>query len=328
MQKIMLGIVLFFLGITLYSIIDIITTPKRQAEAVIRNVPAEKISPLPPVRKKTLSIEEKKQTFIQTLLPAVKSVKQTLDREYDKAVAISKKPNLNEEERQWLQNKLEAYHVKGIPCLLRRMHTHPVSLVIAQAALETGWGESRFFKEANNVFGIWSYHKDEPRIAASKPRGDKTIYVKKFASLEEAIFGYYKMIAGGYAYADFRKARMKTDNPFKLLRHLRHYSELRDEYVARLYYVIKANKLYRFDDPGYKPVALTSILPEYVAQKRKAAFEKESSAQASALNEVKIIEHPVPGTPPADCNRSGAPIAATLQVPQSSTAAPEPSALP
>ncbi len=327
MQKIVLGIVLFLLIVTLYALFDIITPKAPEKEPVLRAMPQAGPSVAPQPAAGPLSIEEKKRRFIAKLLPAVKKVKKTLDREYEKALSLSKKAHLDTKERRWLQEKLDTYNVKGIPCLLRRMHTHPVSLVIAQAALETGWGKSRFFKEANNVFGIWSYHKNEPRIPASKTRGDKTIYVRKFASLEEAIFEYYKMIAGGYAYADFRKARMKTDNPFKLLRHLRHYSELRDEYVARLYYVIRANKLYSYDDPSYPPVALARILPQYVAQKRKAAAAGKARETEIALNEIRIPEPPSANAADCEENTTGAD-SLTLQAPESSTAAPERSALP
>ena len=111
------------------------------------------------------------------------------------------------------------------------------------------------------------------------------------------------MIGSGYAYAGFRQARMKTDNPFELLRHLRHYSELRDEYVARLYRVIKSNKLYRYDDPAYGPMALSAIIPEYVAMKREAA-EKKREQELLALNEVKTESQEDENAPAAPCDEN------------------------
>ncbi len=304
MQKIILGFVLFLLGITVYSIIDIITTPSRRSEPAVSRVETAPAKAEKPPRKKVQSVAEKKKEFIETLLPVVRKVKAELDAQYEKALRLSRAGHLTPEQRQWLDDKMKAYNVKGIPCLLKRMHTHPVSLVIAQAALETGWGKSRFYKEAKNVFGIWSYHTDEPRMAASKMRGEKTIYVKKFDSLEAAIRGYFKMIADGYAYAGFRDARARTDNPFELLGHLRNYSELRDEYVARLYYVIKANRLYRYDEPSYPPVALSRIVPQYVAAKRKEALERKlASEQEEALNEVRL-ERSAEDLNATDCNDS------------------------
>lgn len=294
MHKIVLGAILLLLFATFYSLIGIIAVSgvqeKNEPEV---SVPKTPVIADAHVEKAPVSIADKKTRFIEGILPSVRKVKSRLDADYRKAVSIAGTPESNRTplEAEWLHEQMQAYKVDGITCLLHRMHTHPVSLVVAQAALETGWGSSRFYRVANNVFGIWSYHKDEPRIAASKTRGKKTVYVKKFDSLDAAVEGYFKMISSGYAYASFRRARMNTDNPFELLRYLRKYSELRDEYVARLYYVIRANRLYRYDDPSYEPMALASILPEYVAERRAAAAEKKKrlERQMLALNEVKML---------------------------------------
>ena len=290
MQKFVLGALLSLMALAIYSLVDIITSSGDKNEPVQASVPEQnETMPLHALPEKALSVTEKKRRFIQSILPAVQNVKQELDAEYVKARSLIAKKERSAEEKAWLRVQMQRYNVSGYPCLLRCMHTHPSSLVVAQAALETGWGSSRFFNEANNVFGIWSYNKHEPRIAASEQRSGKTIYVKKYASLDDAIRSYFRMIAKGYAYSGFRKARMQTDNPFELLRHLRHYSELRDEYVARLYYVIKANRLYKYDAPSHAPIALSEIIPQYVAQKREAAEKRKlQEQQMVALNEVKV----------------------------------------
>lgn len=304
MQKIVLGTVLAIVGLSIYTMVDIIATsgtetePRKHAELPKNTVVYKK--PAPTHR---LSLNEKKQRFVENILPSIRTVKAQLDAEYAKAKKLAEAETLTEEETAWLQAKMEQYNVNGMPCLLRRMHTHPVSLIIAQAALETGWGSSRFYNEANNVFGIWSYHNDEPRIPAASTRDGKTIYVRKYNTIADGIRGYFTMISNGYAYSAFRQARVRTDNPFELLRYLRHYSELRDEYVARLYYVIKANKLYRFDDPTYSPVALAMIVPEYVAQKREAAAKKRESEerQLVALEEIRVESGSADGEASISC---------------------------
>lgn len=324
MQKIVLVIVALLVTITLYSLIDIITASPENIsdDASSASTPSEGVKHTENSKSK-LTVAQRKAYFIEHLLPAVKRVKNRLDAEYDKAVAIADKPieKRTAREKAWLKKKMAFYKVQGTPCLLLRMHTHPVSLVLAQAAMETGWGRSRFFKEANNAFGIWSYHKNEPRIPASETRGEKTIYVKKFATLDASVEGYFNMISKGYAYSAFRKGRMQSDNPYELLTYLRHYSELRDEYVARLYYVLKANKLTRFDDPAYPPLALASIVPEYVALKRKAKEEKRlKEQQLLALNEVQVGTEQNASIPCEEINLTKAP--------ELSTAAPERSSLP
>jgi Bax protein len=337
MQKFVLAFVLAITALTLYTLVDIITSSEqaveKKAAAPKPETATETEHKVPKLAK--LSVAQRKEKFVEHVLPAILKVKGRLDAEYDKAKRIASEKNPTSVDEAWLESKMFEYDVTDTPCLLRRMHTHPVSIVIAQAALETGWGTSRFFVKANNMFGIWSYHDDEQRIRASVSRKDKTVYVKKYDTLTDAIRGYYAMISSGYAYNNFRKARMKTDNPFELLRYLRRYSELRDEYVARLYSVIKANKLYRYDDPSYAPIALSQILPEYVARKREAAEKanaREQDAQeVLALNEVK--SDPDDDTPSA-CKDGEEPETddavdnTTAAAPSPATAAPAHSSLP
>ena len=68
------------------------------------------------------------------------------------------------------------------------MKTHPYKYRLAQAAIESGWGTSRFYKEANNVFGIWSYSENELRIKAMEDREGKSVYVRKYDVLPNLLF--------------------------------------------------------------------------------------------------------------------------------------------
>ena len=212
--------------------------------------------------KAPASTPKSKRLFLNNTIAAITKVKKRLDAKYQMVYELSLKESLTPEEQATIEKLKKSYKVKGIPCLLKRLRTHPVSIVIAQAALETGWGGSRFYREANNIFGIWSFNKNEPRIAAGvKREGVKTIYVKKYANLEDSIEGYYRMMAKGRAYKQFRDARLHTDNPFEIIPFLDHYSELRHEYVKRLYFVIKSNKFYELDTPVYQPPGWTNIKP-------------------------------------------------------------------
>jgi len=230
-----------------------------------------KAAPKKNVYKAPVSTPESKRRFLKNTIAAITKVKNRLDAQFDMVYALSQKENLTPQEEATLTKLKKRYKVNGIPCLLKRLHTHPISIVIAQAALETGWGSSRFYREANNIFGIWSFNKNEPRMAAGvKREGVKTIYVKKYKNLEESIEGYYNMMAKGRAYKQFREARLKTDNPFEIIPFLDHYSELRHEYVKRLYFVIKSNKFYLLDDPQYLPPGWSNIKaadPKYLVHK-------------------------------------------------------------
>jgi len=217
-------------------------------------------------QKTQAATAETKRIFLKKTIAAIRKVKARLDAEYQYVYKLSLKKTLTIKEKRKIEQLKKRYNVEGIPCLLKRLHTHPISIVIAQAALESGWGSSRFYREANNIFGIWSYDPYEPRMAAGKARkGKKTVYVKKYKNLEASIESYYRMMANGRAYKQFRTARLHTNNPFEMIAYLDHYSELRHEYVKRLYYVIKSNRFYELDTPVYQPPSWENIKPAKAA---------------------------------------------------------------
>jgi Bax protein len=139
------------------------------------------------------------------------------------------------------------YKVSTNDELLMALKPHPKSIAIAQAAMESSWATSRFFRDAYNIFGVWSFDKDEPRIAALKKRGDKTIWVKKYTSVEDSIYDYYRTLARSNAFAEFRKTKMKTSDPFVLVTKLDRYSEKGSLYGEELTSIIKFNKFDRYD---------------------------------------------------------------------------------
>jgi len=292
MKQTVLAIIAFFIIISIYTVYLVVgknttrsstqesnTTTLAQSKALI--AVEEPVVEQKPVYKAPASTPKSKRIFLQNTIAAITKVKKRLDTQYKVVYALSQKSELTPKEQATIDKLKKSYKVKGIPCLLKRLRTHPVSIVIAQAALETGWGSSRFYREANNIFGIWSFNKSEPRMAAGvKREGVKTIYVKKYKNLEASIEGYYRMMARGRAYKQFRNARLTTDNPFEIIPFLDHYSELRHEYVKRLYFVIKSNKFYELDEPQYQPPGWTNIKPadpKYLVTKKSTPAAKVAS---------------------------------------------------
>ena len=135
------------------------------------------------------------------------------------------------------------------------MQPPPVSLVLAQAALESGWGSSRFFKEANNVFGIWSFSENDQRIVANESREGRAIFLKKYDNFLGSVEDYHILLAKSDNYSDFRDCIHRDNNVFEMIWYLRMYSERRDQYVIMLRNVIVSNSLIRYD--GYQ------LNPEY-----------------------------------------------------------------
>jgi Bax protein len=192
---------------------------------------------------KKMSVQEKKQRFRDLVIPAVEEVYADLQKQYEetKKQIDTGKIDAN------IEKLMKFYSAKNPQDLLARMKPHAKSVAIAQAAMESSWATSRFTREANNLFGVWSFNKNEPRVAAGEKRGKKTIYVKKYSSIEASIRDYYKVLATGRIFKKFRAEKMKSNDPYKLVKTLDKYSERGAEYGKELTSMIKYNRFYKFD---------------------------------------------------------------------------------
>lgn len=206
---------------------------------------------------KYLPLEERKEKFIDMLLPSVLTaaygIQQT--RQRISAIRESKAQNqsISTSDSVFLQKQLKDWRADDIAELLNeKLITRPNSIMLAQAALETGWGSSRFFIAANNTFGVWSFNSNESRIRALGTRNGTPVYVKKYGNLSASIIDYYKVIAKG-PYDEYRKARQRTDNPFALVEYLFRYSELGQEYIDRLKTVMRKSNMVKYDDYQLDP---------------------------------------------------------------------------
>jgi len=197
----------------------------------------------PKPKKKQSIVSQKKQNFINNITPIVKEIYNEL---YTKYLVVKYDIN-NAKKQNYIQTLKKQYKAKTDQELLAALKPHPISITLAQCAIESAWLTSRFTKEANNLFGVWSFNKNEPRIAASGLRGDKTIYLKKYNNYYESIKDYYKNVSKSWAYKEFRFARLKTNNPYELIKHLSHYSEKGEEYIELLRKVIEKNRFTQYD---------------------------------------------------------------------------------
>ncbi|MEQ8473006.1 MAG: glucosaminidase domain-containing protein [Marinoscillum sp.] len=195
-----------------------------------------------------LTVEESKQKFIAAVLPAILIAKYRLDKDREEVKLLVNKKEWTPKDSSFYNIQVARFDAKDSTGLLSRMQVHPNSIVLVQAIVESGWGSSRFFQEANNLFGIWSYHANEPRIKASLSRGENKIYLRKYADVSESITDYFETVGRSRAYRYFRKEREKTDDVSRLLPHLRYYSERRDDYVNQLKTIIAQNDLTQYDD--------------------------------------------------------------------------------
>ena len=201
----------------------------------------------------TLPVPEKKKKFLSMMLPAILVAKTNLDSTRSEVEKMASRKKLTGAEKARLKRLMKRFGAGDVQELSKRLHTFPVSIALAQAAIESGWGTSRFFLQANNPFGIWSFDPKHNRLAARSTRDGTKVYLRKYKDLEQAIEHYFLILATGRPFAAFREARMKTDNPDTLIQTLKMYSERREAYVDDLARVIRVNRLKRFDKTEIDP---------------------------------------------------------------------------
>lgn len=206
---------------------------------------------------KYLPLKEKKEKFIDMLLPSVLTAAHGIEQTRERLEAIRERKRNGQavarEDSLFLEKQLRAWKADSLQTLLNeKLITRPNSIMLAQAALETGWGSSRFFVAANNTFGVWSFDEDESRIQAHGTRDGTPVYVKKYDNLSASIIDYYKVIARG-PYDEYREARKRTRDPYQLVEYLYRYSELGQEYINRLKTVMRKADMKKYDDYQLDP---------------------------------------------------------------------------
>ncbi len=207
-----------------------------------------------------LDPELRKMKFIDFILPAILIAKYEIRKENIKTIHIWGKlksgANLSAEDSSFMEMLFEKYDSRNFAEIHLKQQVHPNSIIIAQAALETGWGTSRFFIQGNNAFGIWSYNSVEDRIPSSSARGNIKIYLRQYDNILGSVNDYFLTISRSWAFDTFRKKRGVTDNAYELIWYLNKYSELRNDYVKKIGELMITNELSRYDSVAIDPANL------------------------------------------------------------------------
>ena len=220
------------------------------------------LSLLPAEIKMIENTKKRKDLFIQIILPLILEENNNIKLDRIRLFAIINKSHNSDLEKKWLNKKYKQYGVttKDLSVLKIRMDEVPVSLAIAQAAKETGWGTSRFAQEGNALFGQWTWSgKGLKPKEADKNQGHK---VMRFNVLQASVRAYQRNLNTHSSYKDFRLARAELrdqDKPLDsiiLSRYLDKYAETGNEYVEVLKKIIKQNKLKDFDDAKLLPSSI------------------------------------------------------------------------
>ena len=216
---------------------------------------------LPSEMKKIESTERRKELFIKIVLPLILEENNRIKLDRKRLFVILNKNNNSKSEKNWLRKKFKQYGVvnNDLSTLKIRMDEIPVSIALAQAAKETGWGTSRFAIEGNALFGQWTY--SENGIKPSDADSNSTHKVMKFKVLKASVRAYQRNLNTHSSYRDFRKERaIQRDNDGKLnslglVKFLNEYAETGLEYTIVLKKIIVQNSLTDFDDAKILPTS-------------------------------------------------------------------------
>ena len=212
------------------------------------------LSKLPKDLKKIKSTQKKKDTFIKIVMPLIIDENSKILDNRKKLFKILGKQNNSRGEKVWLKRRFEDYEIKNedVTELKVRMDIIPVSIAIAQAAKESGWGTSRFALEGNAMFGQWTYGKDG--IAPLEREKNKGHKILKFPMLSSSVQAYKNNLNTHSGYREFRKKRAdlrrKNQNisGLALVNYLHNYAATGKEYTDILKKIINQNSLTDFDN--------------------------------------------------------------------------------
>ena len=214
---------------------------------------------LPKEIGKIENTKKRKELFIQIILPLVIDENNSIKLDRIKLFSILNKSKNTKTEQEWLNIKFKQYGVvnKDLSTLKIRMDEVPVSMAIAQAAKETGWGTSRFAQEGNALFGQWTWSGEG--IKPADAEDDSTHKVMRFKVLQASVKAYQRNLNTHSSYKDFRSARAELRDEGKeldsmiLTEYLDKYAETGKEYVKILQQIIRQNDLTDFDDAKLLP---------------------------------------------------------------------------
>lgn len=217
-------------------------------------------NPLPDFSQYT-QVQQKKQAFFEYIFPLVQESNRLVVADRKTLELLAENPaELSFFQRRKLNQLADKYAVSSedktdaeiVGQLLLRVDPVPPSMALAQAAIESAWGTSRFAVQGNNLFGQWCYRKGCGMVPLGRDAG-RQHEVAKFSTVSESVESYIRNINTHRSYRDLRanRARLRggenSASGYQLAENLLEYSELREKYVREVQAVIRINNLARFD---------------------------------------------------------------------------------
>ena len=220
------------------------------------------LTKLPKDLKTLGNTAKKRELFIKIVLPLILDENEKIDNDRKKLFKILSKNFNTVGERVWLKRRFKEYKIddQDLSKLKMRMDIIPVSLALAQAANESGWGTSRFALEGNALFGQWTWSKKG--ISPSKKDKNKNHKVLQFQILKASVRAYKNNLNTHNAYQEFRETRAKLKEEGKqvtgldLAKYIKSYAAIGEKYVVLIEEIIRRNSLTDFDKANLLPTKL------------------------------------------------------------------------
>ena len=206
-----------------------------------------------PASHLSLSGTAQKVSFIKTTLPLILAGNEEIEHRRDAInranknhdrIALEKWANLYDLEITSQNNDQLTLR------LLKRADIVPVPIALAQAAIESGWGTSRFALQGNALFGQWAW-RDGAGLRPLKSSNDRAV-VRSFGTLLGSIRAYIHNLNTHSFYQEFRDARAVLRNQPNLektkvmVKFLDRYAEIGPAYVSKLEVLIRTNDFGKF----------------------------------------------------------------------------------
>jgi len=220
------------------------------------------LTKLPKDLKTLGDTKKRRELFIKIILPLILDENEKITNDRKKLFKILGKNFNTVGERVWLKRRFKEYKIddQDLAKLKMRMDIIPVSLAIAQAANESGWGTSRFALEGNALFGQWTWSKKG--ISPKNKDPDQSHKILQFQILKASVRAYKNNLNTHNAYREFREVRAQLRQEGKqiigldLSKYIKNYAAIGEKYVAIIEDIIERNSLTDFDKASLLPTNL------------------------------------------------------------------------
>ena len=230
------------------------------AKEIIEKTPISVTLQSMPRNMVQLPVAEKKELFFSVMERISKFHNQVISLKRERLMSLSYSKN----DCEFLEKMVVEYSLERanermlsradtVRVLLNRVDCIPPSLILAQSAIESGWGTSRFAREGNNLFGqrVWS-----DKIAGMKASGrsEAKFRLAVYTNISESVKSYLRNLNTHPFYQSLRDIRERkrvqkeSVSGLDLVSEVGSYSIRGEAYIFDVKRIIEFNNLTNLDE--------------------------------------------------------------------------------